>query len=77
MLVVAIGGNSFFYAQAFFIFSDQSAKDVSAIANCIAAWALMSWLVYGIVIRNRILVVANIIGILGILLILLGIAMYR
>jgi uncharacterized protein with PQ loop repeat len=65
MYVVGIGGNSFFYLQSFEIFRTRSAADVSLLAFVVAFWAVASWFAYGLVLRNPVLITANIVGMLG------------
>ena len=76
MLLVAVGGNGVFYAQAYEIYSKQEAANVSLFAFSISVWALTSWLIYGFILRNRILIVANIVGVLGAVLVVAGILLY-
>ena len=65
MYVVGIGGNLFFYIQAWEIFTRRSANDVSLSAFVVAFWAVASWFAYGLVLRNWVLISANIVAMLG------------
>jgi MtN3 and saliva related transmembrane protein len=65
MYLVGIGGNLFFYIQAWEIFQRKSASDVSLTAFGVALWAVSSWLAYGLVLRNPVLIIANIVAIIG------------
>jgi uncharacterized protein with PQ loop repeat len=65
MYLVGIGGNLFFYIQAWEIFARKSAGDVSLPAFSVALWAVSSWLAYGLVLRNPVLIAANIVAIIG------------
>lgn len=65
MYLVGIGGNLFFYIQAWEIYQRQSAADVSLPAFSVALWAVSSWFVYGLVLRNPVLIIANIVAIIG------------
>lgn len=76
MLVVGIGGNGFFYVQAYEIFRTQSAKDVSLFAFVVALWAVSSWLVYGVLLRNKVLIWANVVAVIGALLVVAGKLLY-
>jgi MtN3 and saliva related transmembrane protein len=76
MYLVGIGGNSFFYIQAIEIFTSQSAHDVSLAAFSIALWAVSSWFVYGVVLRNPVLIIANIVGIIGAAFVVTGKLLY-
>ncbi len=72
MFVVGVGGNVFFYIQAWQIFDTKSAKDVSLVAFAVALWAVMSWFAYGLVLRNYVLIAANIVGTIGAALVVAG-----
>jgi MtN3 and saliva related transmembrane protein len=76
MYVVAIGGNLIFYIQAYEIFTTQSARDVSLAAFSVALWAVTSWFVYGLVLRNPVLIIANIVAIIGAALVVAGKLLY-
>ena len=65
MHVVGVGGNLFFYIQAARIFAGESARDVSLPAFAVALWAVSSWFAYGVVLRNPVLIAANVVAILG------------
>lgn len=77
MLVVGVGGNMFFYIQAGKIFWNRSAESVSVEAFAVALWAVMSWFAYGVVLKNRVLIVANIVGTIGAALVVTGCLLYR
>ncbi|MBX3474574.1 MAG: hypothetical protein KF754_09340 [Planctomycetes bacterium] len=77
MLVVGVGGNVFFYIQAWQVFSTQSARDVSLTAFAVALWAVMSWFAYGVVLKNKVLIAANIVGTIGAALVVTGCLLYR
>lgn len=77
MLVVGVGGNTFFYIQAWQIFSTQSAKDVSMSAFAVALWAVMSWFAYGVVLKNKVLILANIVGTIGAATVVTGCLLFR
>lgn len=77
MFVVGVGGNIFFYIQAWQIFATRSAKDVSLTAFAVALWAVISWFAYGVVLKNRVLIIANIVGTIGAALVVTGCVLYR
>ncbi|MCA8938467.1 MAG: hypothetical protein KDB07_01555 [Planctomycetes bacterium] len=77
MLLVATGGNGIFYLQAWKIFSEESAKDVSWPAFAVALWAVSSWFLYGYFKRDWVIIIANIIAVIGASLVLVGIAIHR
>jgi len=76
MYVVGIGGNLFFYIQAFEIYATRSARDVSLAAFSVALWAVCSWFAYGVALRNRVLIIANIVAILGAASVVVGKLLY-
>ena len=65
MLFVAVAGNGIFYFQVGKILYHQSAKDVSLPAFLCSTWALGSWLLYSFYLGNRVLLIANIVGLIG------------
>ncbi|MGY3804471.1 SemiSWEET family transporter [Pigmentibacter ruber] len=77
-LVMAIGlfGNTMFYVQAFKIFELKSADAVSLNAFLISLLALAGWAYYGFYLKNTPLIVANLFGAFGTILVLSGIYMY-
>ncbi|MCG3184397.1 MAG: hypothetical protein ICCCNLDF_02517 [Planctomycetes bacterium] len=76
MYLVGIGGNLFFYIQSWEIFTRRSAGDVSLVAFSVALWAVTSWFVYGLFLRNPVLIIANIVGMLGAASVVTGKLMY-
>ncbi len=76
MLVVGVLGQLLFYVQGIKIFYSQSAKDVSILGFSLGLVSVSSWLVYGILIKNEPLIVANIFAVLGALFVISGILKY-
>ncbi len=76
MTVMGIIGNFMFYVQAYKIFTCKSASSVSLPAFTISAVALSSWLLYGILLKNTPIIIANIVGLVGALIVLTAIMMY-
>ncbi len=76
MYVIGILGQLVFYLQAFKIFMDQSAKDVSLAAFLFGLLSVTSWLIYGLIIKNKVLVLANVIASIGALAVVIGILKY-
>ena len=76
MYVVGIGGNLFFYLQAWEVFATRSARDVSLWAFVVAFWAVASWFVYGLILRNWVLIIANIVAMIGAALVVVGKLLY-
>lgn len=65
-----------FFVQAFKIFATKSAKDLSLLAFVISFVALSSWLVYGILNKDKPLIISNIVALVGAGLVLAGIVIY-
>lgn len=76
MLVVGILGQLLFYTQGIKIFLTQSAKDVSIIGFLCGLVSVSSWLIYGLLIKNKVLVLSNVVAVVGALLVIVGILFY-
>jgi MtN3 and saliva related transmembrane protein len=76
MFVVGIGGNLLFYLQAWEIFATRSARDVSLAAFLVGLWAVSSWFVYGLMLRDKVIIAANIVAIVGCLSVITGKLIY-
>ena len=76
MMFVALGGQFAVYFQAFVIFTHHSARDVSLTGFLIQLFCGLSWLMYGVTRKDRVLIIANILGSLGAFLVALGILIY-
>jgi MtN3 and saliva related transmembrane protein len=76
MLVVGIGGNLFFYIQAWRIFSIKDATAVSLTAQFVIFWAVVSWFGYGLLLKDKVLIAANVVAIVGALLVIAGKLIY-
>ena len=77
MFVVGILGQLLYYVQGVKIFIDRSAEDVSLPAFLIGFVAVSSWMVYGIVIKNKVLVISNIVAMIGALFVIIGKLLYH
>lgn len=73
MLLMGVGGQSLFYLQAFKIFFTRNAQGVSLSGFTIALISLVSWLIYGILVKDKILVRVNIVAVVGAILTLIAI----
>ncbi|WP_085784590.1 SemiSWEET family sugar transporter [Candidatus Nucleicultrix amoebiphila] len=71
MMVVGLIGQLLFYLQAIKIYHTRSAEDLSLTGFLIAFFSLISWLFYGIILRNKVLIFVNITGSFGALLVVL------
>lgn len=76
MFVIGIVGQLLFYFQAYQIFSLKSACSVSLVGFCISLISLISWGIYGVVIKSKVLLLSNIVGFIGCVLVLTGIYIY-
>lgn len=77
MSIVGPLGNLMFYVQGYEIFHTHSAGSISLSGFSISAIGLASWLAYGIYLKNTPLIVANAFGIVGALLVISGVLLYR
>lgn len=73
---VVVLGQSMHFVQAWKIYATKSAEDVSAIAYIICVLLLIHWFLYGCLIKNRVLIIAEGLGLLGAILVLIGILIY-
>lgn len=76
MFAIGIMGQAVFYIQAFKIFQNRSAQDVSLLGFSFGLLSVSSWMIYGMVIRNRVLLISNVVAVVGALLVVLGILIY-
>lgn len=65
MLIVGVAGQSVFYSQFVTILVHKSAQDVSLIGFSTGLIAVLSWLVYGLLIRDKVLILSNCVATLG------------
>ncbi|MBS0289766.1 MAG: hypothetical protein JSS07_07015 [Proteobacteria bacterium] len=68
MIVVGSLSSMVFYLQAYKIYIYQSANDVSLLAFSFGLISVMSWLFYGITLKNKALIASNILAVIGALL---------
>jgi MtN3 and saliva related transmembrane protein len=76
MLIIGCVGQLLYYMQAYKIFSDKSAGDVSLTAFLFGLVSVSSWLIYGVLLKNRVLIISNIFAVAGSLLTITGILIY-
>jgi MtN3 and saliva related transmembrane protein len=77
MIFIGIFGQLVFFAQAYKIYATRSASDVSLLGFSTGLLSVTSWLIYGVVIKDVPLVVANTVACVGALTVVVGILMYR
>lgn len=73
MIIVGVCGQSLFYFQAYKIYAMGSASDVSGWGFSFAFLSLVCWLIYGIIIHNKVLILVNAFAVIGAFLTLLAI----
>jgi len=76
MTVMGILGQLLFYLQGFKIFHDRSAEDVSLFGFLFGLLSVTSWLIYGLLIKDRVLIIANTFAVVGALFAIIGILIY-
>lgn len=76
MLFVGTAGQILFYAQGFKIFYTKEATGVSLLGFSLGLLSVASWLLYGLFLKNRVLIVSNLFAVIGALLVICGILLY-
>jgi len=69
-------GNLMFYMQAYKIFTTKNAVSISLLGFTFSFVALSSWLIYGIFLKNKPLIVSNLVGVVGTILVLIFTIIY-
>ena len=77
MFFIGVAGQMVFYLQAFKIFSTKNAESVSLIAFLFGLVSVTSWLIYGVVLKNRVLVISNTFAVVGALSVITGILIFQ
>jgi len=65
MLLIGVAGGMIPWIQFFEIMVNKSSKDVSLSSYILVLIVVFSWLVYGVVKKDKIIIVANAISVLG------------
>ena len=73
---IVVLGQSMHFIQAWKIYDTKSAEDVSAVSYIICMILLIHWFLYGFLIKNRVLIIAEGLGLIGSILVLIGIFNY-
>jgi len=76
MLIVGVLGQLLFYTQGIKIFLTKSANDVSIIGFLFGLVSVSSWLIYGVLIKNRALIVSNVFAVVGALFVVIGVLIH-
>lgn len=77
MLLIGVSGSLIFYLQAIKIFYMQTATAVSLPAFVLGLISVFSWMVYGILIKNKVLFISNLWATIGAALVVVVIFIYR
>ena len=77
MSIIGPAGNLMFFIQAYKIFTLKSAEAISIHGFILSFVALSSWLLYGFLISNKPIIIANIVGVSGAVLVLIGTLIYQ
>jgi MtN3 and saliva related transmembrane protein len=76
MIFAGTMGQYLFYTQAYKIFTTKSADDLSLDGFLVIIIVTLSWLIYGIIHHNTTIIVAQIVGLVGMIMVVLGILLY-
>lgn len=76
MIVIGFVGQYMFFIQAYKIFNTRSASDLSASGFIVSMIAIVSWFIYGIILKNAPLILSNILAIVGVVAVLIGIYLH-
>ena len=76
MGIIGSFGQLLFFFQAFTIFWNKNAGEVSLLGFTIALTSLSCWLSYGLIVKDRPIIMANVTGVIGALCVVLGIIIY-
>ena len=77
MSIIGPVGNLMFFLQAYKIFSIRSAEAISIFGFTLSLVSLISWLAYGFILKNKPLIIANLVGVTGAVLVLIGTLLYQ
>lgn len=77
MIFIGICSQGFFYLQAYKIFKNCSAENLSLPGFVMALVCTFNWFVYSLIIRDKPLFISNLIGCIGVTLNIVGILIYR
>lgn len=77
MMIIGVLGQFVFYGQFYHIINNKSARDVSLLGFSSGLISVTSWLIYGIMLKDKPLIIANTVATLGALLTVGAIIIYR
>ncbi len=76
MVFAGILGQYLFYTQAYKIFTTKSANDLSLDGFLVVIIATLSWLVYGILHKKTPIILAQLVALVGMIMVIIGILLY-
>lgn len=76
MVFMGVAGQFMFYFQAYEIYRRGSSEGVSFLGFLIGFFCVFSWFVYGVLIKNKVLIISNAVATLGALLVVIGSLLY-
>jgi len=71
MYIIAILNNIYFYIQAYQIYKDQSVETVPLFGVYLEFFVSVNFIVYGIYVKNRVLIIAGLSNFIGTLMVLI------
>ena len=77
MFFIGVFGQFVFYSQFYNIIKNKSAKDVSLFGFVCGLISVSSWMIYGVIIKDKPLIIANTVATIGTLLTVGAILTYR
>ena len=77
MIFIGTFGQFVFYSQFWKIIQNKSAHDVSLFGFTCGFVSVASWLIYGLMLHDRPLVIANLVATIGALLVIIAILIYQ
>ena len=75
--IVGVISQSGYYAQGFKIIKNKSSRNVSLITFLLYSILLFLWIVYGVMISNAPIIICNVIGIIGCLIVVISYIAFR
>jgi MtN3 and saliva related transmembrane protein len=76
MIFAGVMGHYLFYTQAYKIFTTKSASDLSLDGFFVIIIVTISWLIYGTIHNNTPIIIAQIVGLIGMIIVVVGILLY-
>ena len=76
ILIIGTIGQLAPYLQAYKTFTTESAGDLSIPAYVVVFISIVSWLLYGVFIKDYPLIISNIVGFIGTVIVIIGIIIY-